>query len=49
MECVIEDVCDGPRAIEFLVWDEFTVLVEFDLCNLVMRDVYSIVSVCEFR
>jgi len=49
VECVVHDVWDGLRAIEFLVWDKFVVLVEFGFCNLVMRDVYSSVYVCAFR
>jgi hypothetical protein len=47
VEFVVEDVWDGPSAIEFLVWDKFIVLVEFGFCGLVVRDVYSSVAVCE--
>ena len=50
VECVVEDVIwDGPRAIEFMLWDESVVLVEFGFCNLVIRNVYSSVSVCTSR
>jgi hypothetical protein len=49
VECFVEDDWDGPRAIEFLVWDKLEVLVEFGFCNLVVRNVYSSVYVSEFR
>ena len=49
VECVVEDLWNGPRAIEFLEGDEFVVLMEHGFFNFVMRDVYSSVYVCEFR